>query len=287
MRRFQKSWRFHKRMTNAPESPCRSTRPASDSSPLAVLRKVAQKFGLLAPESQAHPDPLLCQRGEQPATEKWWTLLPLEPRKYQRAIVFDTETSGFGADDEILEIGAVEFEVCPPHSSMGTFSSFRPTGKCFHSLLRPTRPINAKASEVNGLYFDEMQAAASRPHTLRSFMQFAAGENTALVAHNAAFDLRMMLQDLKRCGLEGEGIRLGQRCFCSAAAFAAFRRVTNQSDGPSFDAPSFASIALWRPSSPRDLTSACLENDSLSDDRRCFDCKGCACDFFQIGESGR
>eukprot|EP00434_Breviolum_minutum_P036758 symbB.v1.2.032581.t1/scaffold3929.1/size57123/6 len=44
----------------------------------------------------------------------------------------------------------------------------------------------------------------------------------------------MLLQDLKRCGLEAEGIRLGQRCFCSAAAFGAFR-----------------------PSGARDLTTAC------------------------------
>lgn len=44
----------------------------------------------------------------------WWRLLPLEPAKFTRVVVFDTETSGFSNDDEILEIGAIELEVQPP-----------------------------------------------------------------------------------------------------------------------------------------------------------------------------
>lgn len=173
---------------------------------------------------------LLCN-----TSAKWWTLLPVEPFKYQRVVVFDTETSGFGAEDEIIEIGAVELEVrSKAENGSSLWSSLWPTGVCFHSLLQATRPINAKASQVNGLDFEMLQAVASKQDAIRRFMNFIGDEKTALIAHNAAFDLRMLLQDLKRCGLEAEGIRLGQRCFCSAAAFGAFR-----------------------PLSPRDLTTAC------------------------------
>ena len=65
-------------------------------------------------------------------SQNWWRLLPLEPAKFTRVVVgsseaprgfadraenlhfqsevFDTETSGFSNDDEILEIGAIELE---------------------------------------------------------------------------------------------------------------------------------------------------------------------------------
>lgn len=59
-------------------------------------------------------------------------------------------------------------------------------------------------------------------------------EQTALIAHNAAFDMRMLSNDLQRCGLHHSGSRLRQHLFCSAEAFGALR-----------------------PSSPRDLTTAC------------------------------
>ena len=52
--------------------------------------------------------------------QKWWALLPLEPLKYDRVVVFDTETSGFGSDDEILEIGALELELCVPEGPEAT-----------------------------------------------------------------------------------------------------------------------------------------------------------------------
>ncbi|CAJ1343204.1 unnamed protein product [Effrenium voratum] len=209
-------------------------------SPLECLRKVARRFGLLdappppVPQKESEPQqPGNVQRGEPPPTATWWTLLPLEPSKYERVVVFDTETSGFSGEDEILEIGAVELEVCSP-SPGASYAILRPTGVSFHSLLQTSREIHAKAAQVNGLCQKDLEAAMPRPLAIRSFLRFLAGEKTALVAHNAAFDLRMLLQDLKRCGMEAAGKGLGKRTFCSAAAFGAIR-----------------------PASPRDLTTAC------------------------------
>ena len=79
--------------------------------------------------------------------------------------------------------------------------------------MQATRPINAKASQVNGLDFEMLQAgvkmcqldsistaacelktsaqaAASKQAAIRRFMNFIGDEKTALIAHNAAFDLR-------------------------------------------------------------------------------------------------
>ncbi|CAE7427352.1 polC [Symbiodinium sp. CCMP2456] len=176
----------------------------------------------------------------------WWRLLPLEPAKFTRVVVFDTETSGFSNDDEILEIGAIELEVQPPslQSPPSNYSTLSSTGVSFHSLLRPTRRINSKASEVNGLCENLLTAAAPRKRALQNFLRFISGskasseeplvlEQTALIAHNAAFDMRMLSNDLQRCGLHHCSSRLRQHLFCSAEAFGALR-----------------------PSSPRDLTTA-------------------------------
>ena len=85
---------------------------------ISVL-EVAKRIGLLESEPR---QPERLQLGEEPPAprfgleswrgQKWWALLPLEPLKYDRVVVFDTETSGFGSEDEILEIGAVEMELC-------------------------------------------------------------------------------------------------------------------------------------------------------------------------------
>ncbi|CAJ1424383.1 unnamed protein product [Effrenium voratum] len=177
-------------------------------SPLECLRKVARRFGLLdappppVPQKESEPQqPGNVQRGEPPPTATWWTLLPLEPSKYERVVVFDTETSGFSGEDEILEIGAVELEVCSP-SPGASYAILRPTGVSFHSLLQTSREIHAKAAQVNGLCQKDLEAwrlvkasspgeaAMPRPLAIRSFLRFLAGEKTALVAHNAAFDLR-------------------------------------------------------------------------------------------------
>eukprot|EP00439_Symbiodinium_sp_Y106_P033425 s4468_g4.t1 len=60
-------------------------------------------------------------------------------------------------------------------------------------------------------------------------------------------ELRMLSNDLQRCGLHHCGSRLRQHLFCSAEAFGALR----------LQAVLLMSGLCLRPSSPRDLTTAC------------------------------
>lgn len=106
-----------------------------------------------------------------------------------REIVLDTETTGLEAEggDRIVEIGCVE-----------TWNQ-APTGKTFHKYINPERPMSADSIRITGLT-DEFLADKPRMDAIiRDFLTFI-GEDP-LVIHNAAFDMRFLNAELRRCGL--------------------------------------------------------------------------------------
>lgn len=164
-----------------------------------------------------HPD-VSSKSGSTGLPSTWWRLLPLEPGAFERAVFWDTETTGFCAEDEIVEIGAVEFEVVPPAAGSLPLCHLCPTGSLFHALLAPSRPIHPKAALTHGLSDQDFQSAPPREQTLRNFLRFVGG--SALVAHNASFDIRFLSRELQRFGLQESAVELKQRSFCSMSAFA-------------------------------------------------------------------
>ena len=116
------------------------------------------------------------------------------PPRAGRVIVFDTETTGFGMDDAIVEIAAIEIED-------GT-----PTGVQFHAFVNPgSRSSNAFAQKVHGLASAFLARQPSAAHVLPAFFRFVAG--APLVAHNAAFDYRMLWVECNRHRLEAPSPR--------------------------------------------------------------------------------
>lgn len=105
-----------------------------------------------------------------------------------REIVFDTETTGFGAEDHrIIEFGAVEL------------INRLPTGRTFQVFFNPERPIDPGAIRVHGITDAKVKHAprfADAVHELLTFI----GEDT-LVAHNADFDMGFMAAEFARAGL--------------------------------------------------------------------------------------
>lgn len=108
--------------------------------------------------------------------------------------VFDTETTGLepSAGDEIISLGAVRI-----------VNVRLLKNEVFEQLVDPQRPVGRASTRIHGI---EAQALAGQPTiaaVLPQFHRFC--EDTVLVAHNAAFDMRFL--ELKEAA---SGIRFTQ-----------------------------------------------------------------------------
>lgn len=95
--------------------------------------------------------------------------------------VFDTETTGLDprAGDEIIQIGAVRI-------SGGKLRRH----ECFEQLVDPRRPIPLASIPIHGITPERVAGQATIDAVLPAFRAYV--QDTVLVAHNAAFDLRFL-----------------------------------------------------------------------------------------------
>ncbi len=107
---------------------------------------------------------------------------------------FDTETTGLdpSAGDEIVSIGAVRI-----------VNGRLLEHEVFEQLVDPGRPMSPDAARITGIETAMLANQPPLPKVLPAFRQFC--EDTVLLAHNAAFDLRFL-----RLKEEASGIRFTQ-----------------------------------------------------------------------------
>lgn len=105
--------------------------------------------------------------------------------------VFDTETTGLdpSGGDEIVSIGALRI-------INGRILS----EESYDQLVNPQRRIPATAIQIHGISNAMVRSQPSINEVLPAFYKFS--EETVLVAHNAAFDMRMLQIYEKRTGLK-------------------------------------------------------------------------------------
>jgi DNA polymerase III subunit epsilon len=107
---------------------------------------------------------------------------------------FDTETTGLepSAGDEIISIGAVRI-----------VNGRLLRGEVFEKLVDPRRPLDPRSARVHRLDAAALAGQPTIAEVLPQFHRFC--EDTVLVAHNAAFDMRFL--ELKR---PSTGVRFAQ-----------------------------------------------------------------------------
>lgn len=106
-----------------------------------------------------------------------------------REIVFDTETTGFKAEEgeRLVEIGAVEL------------INHMPTGKTYHQYINPEKEVPEEAFKVHGLSYDFLKDFPVFEKVADEWLEFI-GEDAILVAHNASFDINFLNYELKQLG---------------------------------------------------------------------------------------
>jgi DNA polymerase III epsilon subunit family exonuclease len=101
-------------------------------------------------------------------------------------VAFDTETTGLGGADRLVEIGAVRFQ---GEVVEGEWSA----------LVNPGVAIPPEATAIHGIRDEDVRSCPGAAAVLPSFLDFIDG--AALVAHNAPFDVRVLVLELLRAGL--------------------------------------------------------------------------------------
>ena len=98
-------------------------------------------------------------------------------------LALDTETTGLGRWDEVIEVAVVD--------AGGAV--------VFESLVRPGRPITARTTALHGLTSDHVAEAPPWPRVWPDLAKMLA--DRPVLAWNAAFDLRLLRQSCARYGL--------------------------------------------------------------------------------------
>jgi DNA polymerase-3 subunit epsilon len=117
---------------------------------------------------------LFHQAGQSPEIDQ----SPLSALSYT---VFDTETTGLqpSQGDEIIAIGAVRI-----------VNGRLLTSEVFDQLVNPRRDLEKASARIHGITADMLRDQPTIERVLPRFHRFC--ENTVLVAHNAAFDMRFL-----------------------------------------------------------------------------------------------
>lgn len=109
-----------------------------------------------------------------------------EDNLVKREIIIDTETTGLGNEDRIVEISAIEL-----------IDGIK-TGRRFHRFLNPEIKIPKKAIEIHRITNEKVEDCPKFKDICEDFIKFI-GEGV-MIAHNSKFDMRMMNNELARCG---------------------------------------------------------------------------------------
>jgi DNA polymerase-3 subunit epsilon len=135
-----------------------------------------------------------------------------------RQIVLDTETTGLDPKQghRIIELAGLEVV------------NRRATGRTIHFYVDPERDIDAGASEVHGMTWDDLRGKPRFRDIAAEFLEFARGAEW--VIHNAPFDLAFLDAELALAGIAPCATHCGKVIDTLALAREAFPGKRNNLD---------------------------------------------------------
>jgi len=104
-----------------------------------------------------------------------------------KVIAIDLETTGFGKNDRIIEFAAIVFDL----------ETRRVLGQ-LETLINPMRNVPEESSEIHGLKSSDLSLAPTFEEIAEDIFAFLG--NNKIVAHNADFDLKFLIQEFNRIG---------------------------------------------------------------------------------------
>jgi len=116
--------------------------------------------------------------------------------------VFDTETTGVGDDDKILQIGAAQFK-----------NGVR-QGNGYNQLFDPEIEVNPRAAEVHGYTNEKLKELGAKPlkgAPLKDFTQNVIGNNL-LIAYNSQFDLKKLNYEIDLHNKDNSKLEKKEQC---------------------------------------------------------------------------
>jgi len=158
----------------------------------------------------------MCFRSEPPLDPRWRADQRREVAQWaadlfrRDAVIFDSETTGLGARDELVQIGVIDLR-----------------GEVLlDALVRPSIPIPPGASAIHGLTDADVAAAPAFPAQYEALRDALAGR--VVIVYNADYDRRLLLQTCRVYDLPM--IEAG-RWHCAMKAYARYHGAWNAARG--------------------------------------------------------
>ena len=165
-----------------------SSNPASCQSvqvvlPMAIQEEPESSPDLIAPRPISYEFDLFNQPGQE--------VLGKVPLRNLTFVAFDTETTGLNPSegDEIIQLGAVRI-----------VNSRLLPNEAIDQLVNPQREVPRTSVKVHGIDPDLLPSQPVITEVLPKFHDFV--QNSVLVAHNAAFDMRFLQLKQDQIGLQ-------------------------------------------------------------------------------------
>lgn len=112
------------------------------------------------------------------------------PHPLREYVLIDTETTGFGASAQLVEVAAI-------HVRDGLRE------RSFQTLVRPSVPIPWQATRVHGITDAMVRTAPREREVVLALREFFGA--LPLVAHNASFDMTVLRGAFARAGVAAPG----------------------------------------------------------------------------------
>lgn len=130
-------------------------------------------------------------------------------------VVLDTETTGLDPkSDRVLSVGAVKVRGLQVH-----------VAESFACLVQQQVAAGNKSAEVHGILPAQVQQGLTEEQALEAFLDFAGA--AVLVGNHVAFDIAMLNQMVRHCGISG---RLSNRSLDTARLARRLERLHHSPD---------------------------------------------------------